>query len=549
MPGRTPHKNVEDAESGKGSTESSPLVAKPKELSLLRSPVQWYRALSQSYSWKLLAMVACTNHLLKGFVAGGGDEGLIGKPAEFLFSDLGVSAGRLQALKAVAIVPFALKPVIALVSDAFPICGYHKMPYVVLFTIISFCSVAALGFGMVLSEAAVVTALFLAFLQVASVDVLMAAKQSEEVKKHAALGPDFYTYTWLGINTGQVLSVCFLGPVIALMGARAPYRFAAPLVLVVLWPALCNFLGEKRVDRSPGLPLVFQQHPVLCVLTLVIGMLALSLVVLTFLLEESRLAPVAAAMAVLVLSSFLFFIRHEIAGPVAFFFLLGLFSFNIDGALFYFCTDNYLEFPEGPHFTPHFYITGMGAASFLGITLGFATGPEIFRSWSYRSICGITLILRAFTQLAMVPVLCRWTLAVGIPDSAWLLIVMGLDSMVQAWRWIPKQVLAAHLAPRGVEATTLGLHAGTFNMASILSSYIGGYLLTRSGVSPTGSLQEGREFQNLWKVQCAAAFLPLLLLFLVPIMVPKNSQTEKLLEECDDSATHNSWFERLARCR
>ena len=27
---------------------------------------------------------------------------------------------------------------------------------------------------------------------------------------------------------------------------------------------------------------------------------------------------------------------------------------------------------------------GIGAASFLGITVGFATGPEIFRSWSYR---------------------------------------------------------------------------------------------------------------------------------------------------------------------
>ena len=41
--------------------------------------------------------------------------------------------------------------------------------------------------------------------------------------------------------------------------------------------------------------------------------------------------------------------------------------------------------------------------------------------------------------------------------------------MVQAWRWIPKQVLAAHLAPKGLEATCLGLQAGTFNMANILS--------------------------------------------------------------------------------
>ena len=35
---------------------------------------------------------------------------------------------------------------------------------------------------------------------------------------------------------------------------------------------------------------------------------------------------------------------------------------------------------------------------------------------------------QACTQLAMLPVLCRWTLAFGIPDSLWLLVVMGLDS-------------------------------------------------------------------------------------------------------------------------
>jgi len=82
-------------------------------------------------------MVVCTNHLLKGFVAGGGDEGLVGKPIEFIFGGMGVSAARLQMLKAAAIAPWALKPVIALLSDAVPIGGYKKMPYVVIFTLLS----------------------------------------------------------------------------------------------------------------------------------------------------------------------------------------------------------------------------------------------------------------------------------------------------------------------------------------------------------------------------------------------------------------------------
>ena len=33
-------------------------------------------------------------------------------------------------VEAVTIIPFALKPLLALMSDAVPLCGYHKLPYV-----------------------------------------------------------------------------------------------------------------------------------------------------------------------------------------------------------------------------------------------------------------------------------------------------------------------------------------------------------------------------------------------------------------------------------
>eukprot|EP00930_Biecheleria_cincta_P003690 TRINITY_DN104618_c0_g1_i1.p1 TRINITY_DN104618_c0_g1~~TRINITY_DN104618_c0_g1_i1.p1 ORF type:complete len:557 (-),score=98.21 TRINITY_DN104618_c0_g1_i1:16-1686(-) len=552
MPGQIPQATkqvLRDAEeAGASCDETTPL--KPKcegRPSLLYDPKGWMQALTTSYSWKLLAMVAVTSHFLKGFVAGGGDEGLIGKPVEFLLSDLGVGAGRLQILKAAAIAPFALKPVIALISDAFPIFGYRKMPYVVITTVASFIAVLAIGWGFADTEGTLVLALFLAFLQVASVDVLMAAKQSEEVKQKASLGPEFVTYNWLGVNIGQVASVCVLGPIIASLGNHTPYRIAAPMVLLVLYPALCNFLGEKRLSREElkNEPSIFNLHPVLCLLTMMIGVLAVGLVAFTILLHEGHLIHIALGMSCAVLVSFAMFIRWEITGPVLFFFLLGLLSFNIDGAFFYFCTDNSREFSLGPHFSPNFYITGIGAAAFLGILFGFMTGAEIFRAWSYRNICVVTLLLRACTQLALIPVLRRWT--GPVPDSVWILTVGFLDNMIQAWRWIPKQVMAAHLAPKGVEATALGLHAGTFNMASILSSHIGSYILSQYGVTPEGEVHEGHEFQDLWKVQCAAAFAPLLLILLVPLLLPEKSQTEVLLEECEESATHNSLFERLRR--
>lgn len=269
-----------------------------EETSLTRNPIKWIGELREAYSWRLLAMVVCTNHLLKGFVAGGGDEGLVGKPIEFIFGGLGISAARLQILKAAAIAPWALKPVIALLSDAVPIAGYKKMPYVIIFTILSLIGCLLIGTGMAATVPAIVGCLFLIFLQVSSIDLLVEAKQSEEVKKSSKLGPHFFTFTWLGINIGQVCGVCLVGALIHNFGPRLPYLVALPFVALVLWPTLSNFLGEKPIpseERRTYVPLVMK-HTILCSLTLLIGMLIIGLITLTFFLSEGQLLSFRSAL-------------------------------------------------------------------------------------------------------------------------------------------------------------------------------------------------------------------------------------------------------------
>jgi len=436
-----------DPEAPDEPTEATPLKSSDPAVSsskaclddhvdLTRNPALWVQSLARSYSWQLLSMVVCTSHLLKGFVAGGGDEGLIGKPIEFILGDLGITAGKLQIWKAAAIAPWALKPVIALLSDALPLFGYKKMPYVMLTTIMALFGAIIMGLGIAKSAHWIVAALFCIFLQVATVDLLLQARQSEEVKQKATQGPQFFTFTWLGINVGQVAGVCLLGPLIHHFGPRPPYLLAVPFIALVLWPTVNNFMGERPVpiqDRGLNLTLI-SKHPLLCSMTLVIGFLIVSLITCTFILPEEQIIILAVLFASLVLTSFMVFIRWEIAGPVVFYFLLGMLSFNIDGALFYFYTDSFKEFPEGPHFTPYFYTTGIGIATFVGIMIGFTTGNQLFKDWNYRMILRVTIILRAFTQLTLVPVLLRWTAQMGYSERLWILAAVLIDTMVFAWR-------------------------------------------------------------------------------------------------------------------
>mmetsp|Transcript_14354 Transcript_14354/g.41430 ORF Transcript_14354/g.41430 Transcript_14354/m.41430 type:complete len:126 (-) Transcript_14354:65-442(-) len=120
--------------------------------------------------------------------------------------------------------------------------------------------------------------------------------------------------------------------------------------------------------------------------------------------------------------------------------------------------------------------------------------------------------------------------------------------MMFAWMCLPKQVMSAHLTPHGMEATTIGLIAGSFNLAWTLSSYFGGLLFEAFDVQPACRPNESAQFANLWKVQLIVALCPCVMFGFIPILLPRKSHTEALLVERPDSATYGSPYESWCGC-
>merc|ERR1719210_1807591 len=112
------------------------------------------------------------------------------------------------------------------------------------------------------------------------------------------------TFTWLGINVGQLASTALLGPLIHYAGPRVCYLVAAPFIVLVLWPTLCNFLNERPVpvEERGCSGKVLQRHPILFFLTLLVGLLTTSLIFATFVLAEAQLSMLALVCAVMVMS-------------------------------------------------------------------------------------------------------------------------------------------------------------------------------------------------------------------------------------------------------
>lgn len=528
---------------------------------LLQEPVTWMRTLIQTYSWKLLLMVACTNHLLKGFVAGGGDSGLIGAPMEFIFKLHRVNGGRMQVYMAVATSPWALKPLIGLLSDSCPVLGYRKMPYILGTSIFGLVAVAILGFaGAQLSLGSLVLCLFLAFLMVATADLLVEAKQSEELKGTAELGPDFFLFTWLGIVLAMILATLLVGPLIQHWSPHACYIVALPFMLPFFVPTCRNFLGEKRLPEGETmlsrLRSNLRNHPVMFWLCLGVGLLIAGMSLLTFFgpgedAEEFEAIAVTSAAAIL-LSAIAFTVRSEIARPLIFWFLLQACP-QVNGALFYFYTDDAEAFPEGPHFSAWMYATGLSLAGLLGVLTGYLTGSVLFKSWRYTWILLLTVPSRALVRLFLVPVLLRWSttryrmtgVADVYSDAAWVFPIEFLSSMLFAWSWVPKQVMAAHLTPQGNEATMLALTAGTFNLGTILASFLGCWLLSTFKICPDGGTDDAASLDRLWKPYIISVICPVLFLVLLPVFIPNKLQTEILITEHPESCTYGSLSEQI----
>jgi hypothetical protein len=457
---------------------------------------------------------------------------------------------------AVAISPWALKPVIGLLSDTFPIFGYQKMPYIVASLVAGLAAVLVLGlYGASLELSELVCCLFVAFFAVSSVDLLVKAAQSSKVKTVAHLSHDFFLFTWLGIVVGMIASALLAGPVLHYWSPRHCYLVALPFMALSLWPALANYLGEQPLpleDRTSLMAANFRKHPEMFILASCMGLVLIGIVVATLTLSEEKNVEFPQFMmsfigACTVLASLAIFIRWEITGPCIFWFILQACP-RVDGALFFFYTDGPEAFPGGPAFSPWLYATGMNLASFCGALCAYLTGDFLFKQWRYPSIILLTVPLRAVTRLMLLPVLWRWTIPRYVDSEAsFILLLEFLHCMFSGWSWIPRQVMTAHATPTGYEATMLSLMSGTFNMASMISSYCGCWMLSSFSVCVDGSPDDAKSLARIWKPYIISVVVPLFALFLVPMLIPNKYQTELLITEKPESSTHGSFFKNRFR--
>lgn len=471
--------------------------------------------------------------------------------ADFLFRTYELQGPQLQVYKAIMGLPWALKPIIGVVSDTLPIMGYKKAPYIMMVSVM-----AIGGFGYVAFSpdkaplAAIVCGLICGTLQSSVVDLLTEAKYSEKMREHTEYGPDLVTFVWSGVTLGGLLATSTVGVLLEYAGGpKTVYMLCAAAAGIIFIPTSMGYLEEDKMsvrEAASHTAKMIRRQPEIIFLSIFMALVVMGMGVAGVILEDITVNfLLAVSLGFSVLFAFAMLLRPLISAMTITAFIQTAFSLSIEGATFYFFTDNDMQYPDGPHFSAFFYTTVMGLVAGICALTGLWTYNRYMKHWSYQRIYVVTNICVTLINLVGMIVYTRTNIRLGIPDKAFVLCGSVFQSLVLTWMWIPGVVMLAHLCPKGLEASMYALLAGCHNIGSSVAQYSGAFMLKELGITPKGAIDEGHVFDNLWIAVTISACLPLITLALIPFTIPDKNQTEPILTEFPHSATVGSPWERM----
>ncbi len=492
------------------------------------------------FNLKFLLFVSIIEHGLKGFIFGGGSGGLIGIPILFIYKDfITLSTSRIQILKTITLLPWALKPVIGMFSDTIWINGYNKIYFMMISSIISTIScilISVLWIGILTPE--IITILFfLIFTSIAINDLLTEAKYSEKIKENPKYGPDCVSFVWGGVFIGEIFSVIFTGLLMSFNHKRLLYLIASiPLMLVIL-PIYLNWMEEKKNNNNRFIEIdkekikkewkLYLLAFLICILTIILGLFGLFKMKTKYLFFSSIIC------GIILIIAFNYLVSPMFAKIQTFFIIQNMFTISIESATFFFFTDNNIQYPEGPHFSLFFYITVLGITGSLCGFFGILTYNIFMKDWKYRNILLITNLLFTLVSLLNIIIFKRWNLLIGIPDTIFILGAETFQHVISVWLYIPFTILISQLCRPGAEALIFSIVAGCSNLGSSLSQYNGAFIMDILKITPTGNNDDTMAFNNLWIASLITAILPIIPLFFLNYLIPDSYQNEIL--EGDDT--------------
>jgi len=504
--------------------------------------------LVKAHGWRYVLLIVCVYGINQG--AG---EGLLFFAEQYWLTDpspdnspanytgplgLGLSPSRYAEIGAVTNIPWQIKALYGVASDAIPIFGLHKTPYMILASIAGVLSSLLLWTSPIAwTVPGSAMLLLLANLAIASPDVMIdgsIAERSSEVPMYAA---DLQSLCWMSFGIFQILSMLVAPRMLETLGTRSLFGAATFTALAVTIPTSLGWMGEKRdipvveseavygscfrrVKRfmdDPGAGPFVRLAMMVTGISLTMGIISMK--------NGTHHAFISgfAMFVVTPLTAFLVYryesmVDRDLAKFSLYIFLTGAIQPSTPVLFYWMKQDEYNCSKNLPCFSPSFIAT----LSIVGQVM-FVIGTWVYNRFltriSYKSIYMTTQFAMFLLNIVDLFWVNRLNIAIGLSDEAFVLGDEVIAPMISRWNTMPMMVLSAVLCPPNVFATFFALNMGLSNFGGTLGGYFGVGLMVIFGV-------DTHKYDRLPEFVVARSLFRLLPMCLIPFLLPNGSPSD-----------------------
>ena len=380
---------------------------------------------------------------------------------------LGCSSATYQKLKTVIYSPFSLKPLIAVASDAYPLCGYRKRYYIVGAAIVGGVSLLALAFQIDKIGATVVALLAFACVFSASVtDILSEGRYSEFIRDDkTGNSTKLVSYVWVCIFAARFLSAVVSGPVADNGGTIFLIFACSVLTFQIIIPCLCGAMPEAKTHGWQEIPPNFLYLGTVVILgTLTVTLAAIGGVLWVQLCTSA----VIVACVYMASRSLLGSLNPMVHRTNIYLFVLSLSQVDSSPLDYFYTSDTC----GGIGLTYTTYITYCGIASSLAAAVATLLVRKYTSNWSYKTLFVLATVCKCCGGLVDVALVSGWVDKSHVP----IFFVLGdcmAKNTVAMLQHIPMVILTSKLTTKGSEATMYSLLAGIQNLGALISITLG----------------------------------------------------------------------------
>jgi hypothetical protein len=452
----------------------------------------FFAGLLSSYGWRFLAFLGISQAALKGILIY-----TISNLALPVFKGvMGVDAASMQIFLMITMIPWSLKPLIGILSDAITVGGYHKRPWLLQSLVVgSFC--AGLAFLAFSSRSPMALSLCLCGVnfQIAVYDLMSEASYSERMRANAGGGNDIVTLVQTYQLVGGLVATLFVGFMADAQLYYALLGIVFALCVTPLVPVLWGWLPEARVVvdgahagfiRLQSPEWVHENKRMLIVIACT-G-LAAPVTAVVANLGDAAVGLALAALFTAAACVAAFFVFPTLIARVALYQVLrNLSRPNLGSAMDYWYTASRECVADGPHFSYAYYMTVGGLIGALAGIAGSILYRRFLTRLSYRRVLILTTILTGVVGASDLIIVTRLNERVGVPDwAAYLVGEAIMEPALGMLNYIPTQALLSMVVTPGMESSQFAFMAGINNFAGMISELDGALLFDAAGVVTTG---------------------------------------------------------------